>query len=61
VWELHEADGKPTSPLPGYLFIDAAIDQIRDRRACPEGPAVKALLDAIHSGAVRTWQAHTWT
>ena len=42
-------------PPPGCVFIDAAVDQIKERLQISEGPAVKRLLDEVCSGEIRTW------
>jgi len=40
----------------GCLFIDAAVEQIKERLRISEGPALMRLLDKMHTGEVRTWK-----
>ncbi len=50
---------EPSDDAPsGFMFIDDAIAQVRQRAACPMGPAVKMLLEAIRAGNPRTWMRH---
>ncbi len=52
-----EAGQMEVDVLPnGCLFIDTAVEQIRERLRISEGPALKRLLDIMHTGEVRTWK-----
>jgi len=47
-----EVGGPPVE----FMFIDTAVEQIKERLRISEGPALKRLLDIMHTGEVRTWK-----
>ncbi len=58
-WPAAGVEAETSSSAPdGFMFIDEAVAQVRQRAACPMGAAVKMLLDAIRDGNPRTWMRH---
>jgi hypothetical protein len=45
-------DAPPDDPL----YIDAAVDQTKERLGCSDGHAITVLLSAFHAGLVRVWK-----
>jgi hypothetical protein len=51
-----EAEQMEGDVLPkGCLFIDSAVEHVKERLRLSECPALKRLLDIVHIGEVRTW------